>query len=254
MTIEAIELAKSFGSRPAIESISFKIEPGTIAGLLGVNGAGKSTTMRLLAGAMTPDHGRARIDGICVQDDRIGALSRLGYLPEAAIGYGGLTPREFLRFVSEARGLHGQACVAAIERVAAALNLFPYLDHPIGSLSKGWRQRAWLAQALLHEPRALILDEPTDGLDPAEKVSLRNYLRRTAADKAVLVSTHILEEADDLCDRIIIIARGRVAVDASRDDLVRTYGSLAAAFAENATAARAAGRDGRVGSGCAITA
>lgn len=230
MTIEAIELNKSFGSNHAVRGVSFKIEPGTIAGLLGVNGAGKSTTMRLIAGVLTPDSGHARIAGACVASERISALRELGYLPEAAHGFGDLTARELLRFMAEARELRGTACNAAIEEISSALNLFARIDQPIRSLSKGWRQRVWLAQAMIHQPRALILDEPTDGLDPAEKAALRDWLRQRAADKAMLISTHILEEADGLCDRIIVISRGRVAADCPKEQLVREYGSLTTAF------------------------
>lgn len=230
MTIEASDLTKSFGSNRAVQGVSFKIERGAVTGLLGANGAGKSTIMRLIAGALTPDRGRAVVAGACVETDRKDALSCLGYLPEAAMGFGNLTAREFLAFMARARGLSGRECGRAIERVADLLNLTRRIDQPMKTLSKGWRQRAWLAQAMVHEPRALVLDEPTDGLDPSEKVALRKCLRDTAKDKAVLVSTHILEEAEGMCDHIIIIARGRVAVDAPRADLVREFGSLSAAF------------------------
>ncbi len=230
MTIEAIELTKSFGSNHAVQGVSFKVEPGTVVGLLGANGAGKSTIMRLIAGALTPDRGRAMVAGSCVGSNRMAALSELGYLPEAAMGFGTLTAREFLEFMANARGISGAERLRAIERVAGMLNLTPRLDQPMCTLSKGWRQRAWLAQAMVHEPRALVLDEPTDGLDPAEKTALRKCLRQSASDKAILVSTHILEEADGMCDHIIIIARGRVAADTPRAELVREFGSLAVAF------------------------
>lgn len=236
MSIEAIDLAKSFDGHLAVDGISFRIEPGSITGLMGVNGAGKTTTMRLLAGTLTPDRGTARIAGGSLQADRRHALRALGYLPEAAQGFGELTPRELLMSIAELRGIAGAARGAAVSGVAARLNLNACLDTVIGSLSKGWRQRVWLAQALVHDPRALILDEPTDGLDPAEKVALRRYLGELSQSKAILISTHIVEEAEAMCDRIIIITRGRVAADRPCGDLVGEFGSLAAAFARFAEA------------------
>lgn len=235
MTIEAIDLTKSFGANRAVQGVSFKIARGRVTGLLGANGAGKSTIMRLIAGALTPDQGRAIVAGACVGAARMDALARLGYLPEAAMGFGHLTAHEFLAFMARARGLKGKESARAIACVADLLNLSGRMDQPMRTLSKGWRQRAWLAQAMLHAPPALVLDEPTDGLDPSEKVALRKCLRESAKDKAVLVSTHILEEADGMCDHIIIIARGRVAVDAPRDELVRTFGTLSAAFGQLAS-------------------
>ncbi len=240
MTIEVDALAKSFGPVAAVAGVSFRIEAGSIVGLLGHNGAGKSTTMRLICGCLTPDRGTARIAGHCVRSERDSALSRLGYLPEAAQGFHDLTPREFLLSIGGMRGLSGaDGAAAAVERVAADLNLTSHLDRCMRSLSKGWRQRAWLAQALLHDPPVLVLDEPTDGLDPAEKVALRQFLRRSAASKAILVSTHILEEAEALCDRIVVMARGRVVADASLEAVKAEFGSLSAAFAKLATADRA---------------
>ena len=236
MTIEARALVKSFGGTPAVAGVSFLIEPGSITGLLGLNGAGKTTTMRLLSGTLTPDSGTSWIAGHCVQRERRLALSRLGYLPEAAQGFHDLTPREFLLSVGRLRGLDDLGCRSAIDRIAADLNLTSHLDLTLRTLSKGWRQRAWLAQTLLHAPGALVLDEPTDGLDPGEKLALHRVLRRTAADKAILVSTHILEEADAVCDRIIIMAGGRVRVDAPLAALKAEHGSLAAAFARLASA------------------
>lgn len=230
MSIEAIGLAKSFGRIAAVDGVSFRIEPGSITGLMGVNGAGKTTTMRLLAGTLAPDRGSARIAGNCVSTNRKNALLPLGYLPEAAQGFHELTPRALIMSVAAMRGVAKADRRAAVDAIAGRLNLGARLDTMIGQLSKGWRQRVWLAQALVHEPKALILDEPTDGLDPAEKVVLRRYLAELAQSKAILISTHIIEEAEAMCDRIIVMARGKVTADMPRRKLQQEFGSLAAAF------------------------
>ncbi len=236
MSIEAVDLAKSFGPHRAVDGVSFKVEPGSIVGLMGVNGAGKTTSMRLLAGTLTPDRGTARIAGVDVQRHRKAALRALGYLPEAAQGFYELPPRAFLMSMAAVRGMPAAERSRAVDRIVARLNLVTQLDRPIGSLSKGWRQRVWLAQALLHDPPALILDEPTDGLDPVEKVALRRYLAELSACKAILVSTHIVEEAEAMCDRIIFISRGRLIADSPLGKLQQEFGSLAAAFGHFAQA------------------
>ena len=228
--IEARQLSKRFGAKLAVDGVSFRVEAGSIVGFLGPNGAGKSTTLRLLTGYLQADSGSAEVAGYDVATRTAAARARLGYLPEAAAGFGNLTVREFLIFCAEARGLRGQAGAQAVDAVAGDTALRPALDLKIRTLSKGWRQRAWFAQALLHDPPVLILDEPTDGLDPNQKAHVRDYMRGIAAQKAVIFSTHILEEAEEVCDRVIVIDRGRILADAPTAELADGKGRLAPAF------------------------
>jgi ABC-2 type transport system ATP-binding protein len=228
--IEAHELTKQFAGRTAVDRVSFQVREGEIVGLLGSNGAGKSTTMRMLAGTLEPQSGMARIAGHDTRQEPLLARAAAGYLPEQAAGFAHLTPRELVRFVAEARGLPSRRVGAETERVAALCTLAPVLDRRLETLSKGWRQRAWLAQALVGDPRVLILDEPTDGLDPNQKTALRATLRRLAQGKAILLSTHILEEAEQLCDRLVVMSGGRVVADEPRAALTDTHGRLAPAF------------------------
>ena len=229
--IEARHLAKSFHGRTAVTDISFDVGTGEIVGLLGTNGAGKSTTLRLLAGSLRPDRGAAAIAGHDLATARREAQACLGYLPEAAAGFATLTVLEFLTFAAESRGYWGATRRVAIARAGEALDLGPEMAMPLERLSNGWRQRAWLAQAILHDPPVLILDEPTDGLDPNQKMHLRRFLRSAAAGKAILMSTHILEEAEELCDRLIVISGGAVVANRPRAALTDGDGGLAGAFA-----------------------
>jgi ABC-2 type transport system ATP-binding protein len=229
--IEARRLTKSFHGRPAVTDVSFDVGMGEIVGLLGTNGVGKSTILRLLAGSLRPDRGAASIAGHDVATARRQAQACLGYLPEAAAGFADLTVLEFLTFAAESRGCWGARRRLALARVTEALDLGPAMGMPLERLSKGWRQRAWLAQAILHDPPVLILDEPTDGLDPNQKTHLRRFLRTAAQGKAILMSTHILEEAEQLCDRLLVMSEGAVVVDRPRAALADADGGLAGAFA-----------------------
>lgn len=231
MLIEAMDLRKSFASVAAVRGVSFSVARGERVGVLGTNGAGKSTTLRMLAGTLRPDGGGARIAGADVIACACRARAALGYLPEAANGFSTLTVAEFLIFAAESRGLDGQARNDAIARMIEMLSLGEAMHRPLGALSKGWRQRAWLAQALIHDPPVLILDEPTDGLDPNQKIALRELLASLSKDKAMLISTHILEEAEALCDRLIVIANGSVIADAKTAELTDASGRLGPAFA-----------------------
>lgn len=244
MLIEACELAKAFGPVRAVDGISLRVGAGEIVGLLGVNGAGKSTLIRLLTGVLVADAGTASIAGADIATAPRAARRQLGYLPEAAIGFANLTVAEFLTFAAEARGLRGDSR-AAVARVAARLDLTSALGEVMGTLSKGWRQRAWLAQAMIHDPPVLILDEPTDGLDPTQKSHLRDVLREAARTKAIVLSSHILEEAEALCDRIVVIAAGRVVADAPVDELLSADGRLAPAFARLTGARESVGAGAR---------
>ena len=228
MLIKALDLTRSFGAHRAVCGVSFGIEAATIVGLLGSNGAGKSTTMRMLTGSLAPGSGTAVIGGHDIRYEREAAQSRIGYLPEAANGFSALTVVEFLEFSADVRGMDRQARRRAVADVISLLNLEDAAGRALGTLSKGWRQRAWLAQALIHDPDVLILDEPTDGLDPGQKAELHKLLRRIAAEKAILMSTHILEEAETLCDRLIVMNGGRIVADAATSALADADGRLAA--------------------------
>lgn len=229
--IEATDLRKSFGGVTAVDGVSFTVGRGCITGLLGVNGAGKSTLMRIISGALQPDRGTTRIAGQSIEADPLSARAQLGYLPEAPDGFEDLTIGEMLMFSATARGVNRSRARQAVSSAADQLDLTGVLGKVMGKLSKGLRQRAWLAQAIIHDPPVLLLDEPTDGLDPAQKVALRAFLRAVAQTKAILMSTHILEEAEDVCDRIVILAKGRVTANADKAELLSSDGRLSSAFA-----------------------
>ncbi len=218
--IELDRLTKHFGVIRAVNEVSFRIGRGEVLGFLGPNGAGKSTTMKVLAGFLTPTSGTARVCGFDVERQPIAAKRRLGYLPEGAPAYPDMTPAGFLEFIAGIRGFSGaerrRRIAAAVEHTA----LGGVLHQPIDTLSKGFKRRVGLAQALLHDPDVLILDEPTDGLDPNQKHEVRTLIQRMAPNKAIIVSTHILEEVEAVCTRAIIIARGRVVADGTPVELV----------------------------------
>jgi gliding motility-associated transport system ATP-binding protein len=211
--IEIAGLTKRFGSFTAVDNVSFRLAKGEVLGFLGPNGAGKTTTMRMLAGFVTPTSGTAAIAGHDVALEPVAARQALGFLPEGAPTYPEMTVSGFLRFVARIRGYSGAALV---ERIAAALALTQLESvcmQPVETLSKGFKRRVGLAQALLHDPPVLVLDEPTDGLDPNQKHEVRTLIRRMAPEKAIVISTHILEEVDAVCSRAIIIAAGKVVAD-----------------------------------------
>jgi ABC-2 type transport system ATP-binding protein len=218
--IKAQGLTKRYGTLTAVDNLSFGVEPGEVLGFLGPNGAGKSTTMRMLAGFVPPTAGRAEIDGFSVTDQPIAARRRLGYLPEGAPSYGEMTPRGFLGFIAAARGVAPGDRAARIGAVVERLQLGAVLDRPIDTLSKGFRRRVGLAQAILHDPPVLILDEPTDGLDPNQKHEVRQLINGMARDKIIVISTHILEEVDAVCTRAVIVAGGRIVADATPAELI----------------------------------
>jgi ABC-2 type transport system ATP-binding protein len=229
-----------------VDDVSFAVERGEIVGFLGPNGAGKTTTMRMLTGALLPTSGTASVCGLDVLEHRRAAQAAIGYLPEAADAFPDLTVSEFLTFCGEARGLGRHRLQARIGAVCESLDLGRALRTRLRQLSKGWRQRAWFAQAILHDPPVLVMDEPTDGLDPNQKKHVREFITSVGATKAVLLSTHILEEAEEICSRAIIIADGRVVADDSPAALSDERGRLAQTFygltkgdsPENADAAR----------------
>jgi ABC-2 type transport system ATP-binding protein len=217
--IEIQNLTKRFGPVTAVNHLSLIVRPGEVLGFLGPNGAGKSTTMKMATGYLAPDQGTVRIGGHDIVTDTIAAQKRLGYLPEGAPAYGEMTPREFLRFIAGVRSLSGADARTAMERAIAGTELKAVLDQPIETLSKGFRRRVGLAQAILHDPDILILDEPTDGLDPNQKHAVRDLIRGMAKDKTIVISTHLLEEVEAICTRAVIIDQGRIVADATPAEL-----------------------------------
>jgi ABC-2 type transport system ATP-binding protein len=220
LKIEARSLSKNFGSIVAVDRLSFVVGPGEVLGFLGPNGAGKSTTMKMLTGFLVPSGGTATINGHDIINDSLAARRIIGYLPEGAPSYGEMTVRNFLEFIARARGFKGREArlkaAAAIDR----LNLDRVPEQPIETLSKGFKRRVGLAQAILHDPQVLILDEPTDGLDPNQKHEVRSLIRDMSSEKIIVISTHMLEEVHALCNRAMIISDGRLLVDDSPAGLI----------------------------------
>jgi ABC-2 type transport system ATP-binding protein len=212
-------LVKAFGPKRAVDGISFTVERGEVLGFLGPNGAGKSTTMRMITGFMPPTSGRITVGKYDVIESPIEAKRLIGYLPENAASYPDMTVQAFLEFVAELRGLDGSARRKAVNRVIELCFLQNVLPQSIDTLSKGYKHRTCLAQALIHDPDVLIMDEPTDGLDPNQKHEVRNLIRELGASKAIIFSTHILEEVDAACSRAIIIDRGRIVANGTPEEL-----------------------------------
>ena len=213
--ISVENLSKSFGQKLAVDDISFEVKKGEVLGFLGPNGAGKSTTMRMVTGYLPPTAGEVVIDGVNVREDPIGAKQKIGYLPESAPLYSDMTVSSFLSFIAELRGKGKSDVEAAIDTCF----LDPVKHQSIDTLSKGYRHRTCLAQSILHDPEILVLDEPTDGLDPNQKQEVRNLIKRMGEDKAIIFSTHILEEVEAACTRAIIIDQGKVVADGTPDEL-----------------------------------
>ncbi|HET9108061.1 MAG TPA: ATP-binding cassette domain-containing protein [Steroidobacteraceae bacterium] len=211
--IKTEHLSKRYESVTAVEDVTFEVRPGEVLGFLGPNGAGKTTTMRMLAGFVTPTAGKAFICGHDVEAEPLAAKERLGYLPEGAPSYGEMRVRRFLEFIADLRRLEGARRRQRLDHVIGRLQLASVLEQSIDTLSKGFRRRVGLAQAIIHDPPVLILDEPTDGLDPNQKFEVRALINEMARDKIIVISTHILEEVDAVCNRAIIIARGRIVAD-----------------------------------------
>ena len=208
-------LSKRYGTKLAVDDLSFSVSAGEVLGFLGANGAGKSTTRRMIAGFLSPSAGEVSVCGHDIEREPVAAKSCIGYLPEGAPLYGEMTVGEFLDFVADIRGLSGETRRRRRAEVIERLELEPVIGQVIETLSKGFRRRVGLAQALIHDPQVLILDEPTDGLDPNQKHEVRRLINELSKDKLVIVSTHILEEVHEVCTRAIIIADGRIVVDES---------------------------------------
>ena len=240
--IETSNLRKRYERLVAVDGIGFKVEPGEVLGFLGPNGAGKSTTMKMIAGFLTPSEGSARVCGHDVQRDALAARRLLGYLPEGAPAYGEMTPAGLLGFVADVRGLSGDLRRQRLDFVIGRLALADVLQQPIETLSKGFKRRVGLALAILHDPAALILDEPTDGLDPNQKHEVRGLISELARQRTLLLSTHILEEVEAVCTRAIIIARGRILADSTPAQLLAQsrYHQAVSLQPQDSIAARAA--------------
>ena len=227
--IQVISLTKIFGNNKVVDSISFNVEKGEILGFLGPNGAGKTTTMRMITGFLLPSSGTAVIGGHDILDDPLSAKKKIGYLPENAPVYPDIPVYDFLSFIAEIRGFSGKQKREKVSSIIEKCFLENVRYQSIGTLSKGYKQRVCLAQSLLHDPEYLILDEPTDGLDPNQKHEVRSMIKEMSRDKAIILSTHILEEVDAVCTRAIIIANGRIMVDDTPEGLKRRsslYGAV----------------------------
>lgn len=236
--IEAIGLTRYYGSFVASEDVTFQVPRGQVAAFLGPNGAGKSTTMKMLTGYLAPTRGSAKIGGHDVQMDRIAATSMLGYLPENGPLYPEMTPHGLLKYLGEARGLSSGRLAERLEYVATACSLKTVWAKPIGKLSKGYRQRVGMAQALLHDPEVLILDEPTSGLDPNQVHDVRELIIGLGKTKTILLSTHILREVKAVCSRVILINQGRCVFDGATGELAGTEETMEERFRELTLAGR----------------
>ena len=227
--IEVSHLVKSYRDLKAVQDISFTVAKGEILGFLGPNGAGKTTTMRMLTGVMPPSSGTARVAGFDVFEQPMEVKRRIGYLPETPPLYPDMTVRAYLRFVAEIKGLAGPARARDVERVAAQTNCAGYIERVIGNLSKGQRQRVGIAQALLGDPEVLILDEPTSGLDPAQQREVRDLIKSLAGKHTIILSTHILPEVQATCQKVLIIAGGRIVANDTLEGLQRANAGAAPA-------------------------
>lgn len=228
--IEAIELTKRYGHVPAIDGVSFTVNPGEIVGFLGPNGSGKSTTMRILTGFSPASSGRAIVAGRDVRTDSLGVRRNVGYLPENVPLYGEMRVNRFLRYVTEVKGVARRQCRAEVGRVIERCGLTEMSNRVIGHLSRGYRQRVGLAQALIGDPPVLIFDEPTVGLDPRQIIGIREMIRELAGEHTVLLSTHVLQEVALVCDRAIIISNGRIVSEQNIRELGSREGALEEAF------------------------
>ena len=217
--IEVKGLDKRFGPIHAVRNVSFSVQHGEVLGFLGPNGAGKSTTMKMITGFLEPTDGTVLVNGHDVLTDPINVKASIGYLPEGAPAYGEMTVRRFLEFVAEIRGYSGPEKQQRVDRVVELVHLDNVLNQTVETLSKGFKRRVGVAQALLHDPDVLIMDEPTDGLDPNQKHEVRSLIKEMAEKKAIVISTHILEEVDAVCSRAIIIAAGQILFDGTPAEL-----------------------------------
>ncbi len=219
--IEIENLTKKFGDFTAVDNLSLNIKKGEVLGFLGPNGAGKSTTMKMITGFIKPSNGNIKINNINLEFDPIYCKKLIGYLPEGAPLYGDMTPKNMLKFISSIRGMGNKEYKIAFDSVVHKTQIADVINQPIETLSKGYKRRVGLAQALIHNPEILILDEPTDGLDPNQKHHVRELINEMGKTKAIIISTHILEEVNAVCTRATIIAKGRLLIDKKPKDLIK---------------------------------
>lgn len=227
--IKAVDLVKDFGKRRAVDGVSFEVEKGTVLGFLGPNGAGKTTTIRMVAGFLPPTEGTIHVKGINVASDPVAAQKFIGYMPETTPLYEDMTVAGFLKFLAEVRGFSGAERDSRVDRALERCFLQPVRNQTVDTLSKGYRQRTCLAQTLLHDPDILLLDEPTEGLDPNQKQVVRDMIRELASERVVMLSTHVLEEVEAICTRAIIVSNGKVVADDTPTELKkqsRTYNAV----------------------------
>ena len=218
--IKIKSLTKSFGAIRAVRNVSFNVSHGEVLGFLGPNGAGKSTTMKMITGFLEPTSGTVEVNGHDVLEDPLSVKRSIGYLPEGAPAYGEMTVKNFLNFIADIRQLNGAIRKKRLDEVIETINIGTVIDQSIETLSKGFKRRVGLAQAILHDPNILILDEPTDGLDPNQKHEVRNLIKKMSKEKAIIISTHILEEVDAVCTRAIIISSGELLFDGTPTQLI----------------------------------
>jgi len=235
MSIKVQNLSKVYGTQRAVDNISFEVSKGEIIGFLGPNGAGKSTTMKILTGYIPATEGTAEVNGFDVQTSPMQVKSNIGYLPEHNPLYLDMYVREFLDFAGSLYGLKGRALQLKIDETIERVGLGLEKHKKIGQLSKGYRQRVGLAQALIHNPDVLILDEPTTGLDPNQLVEIRDLIKNVGKDKTVIFSTHIMQEVEAICDRVVIINRGKIVADSTLSDLKKGGKAIEEVFRELTT-------------------
>ena len=221
--ISISNITKKFGDFTAVDNLSMTVKSGEVLGFLGPNGAGKSTTMKMITGFIKPTEGTIKVKGMNVETNPIECKKLIGYLPEGAPLYGDMTPMNMLKFVAYIRGMNLQEFKIALDIVVIKTEITDVINQPIDTLSKGYKRRVGLAQALIHDPEILILDEPTDGLDPNQKHHVRNLINEMGKKKAIIISTHILEEVDAVCSRACIIARGKKIIDSKPKELKKSF-------------------------------
>ena len=221
--ISISNITKKFGDFTAVDNLSMSVKSGEVLGFLGPNGAGKSTTMKMITGFMKPTEGTIKVKGMNVETNPIECKKLIGYLPEGAPLYGDMTPINMLKFVAYIRGMDSQEFKTALDIVVIKTEITDVINQPIDTLSKGYKRRVGLAQALIHDPEILILDEPTDGLDPNQKHHVRNLINEMGKKKAIIISTHILEEVDAVCSRACIIAKGKKIIDSNPKELKKSF-------------------------------
>jgi len=221
--ISVSNLTKKFDNFTAVDNLSLNVKSGEVLGFLGPNGAGKSTTMKMITGFIKPTNGEIKVKGMNVETNQIECKKLIGYLPEGAPLYGDMTPLNMLKFVAYIRGMGSQEFKKALDSVVVKTEITDVINQPIDTLSKGYKRRVGLAQALIHDPKILILDEPTDGLDPNQKHHVRNLINEMGKEKAIIISTHILEEVDAVCTRACIIAKGKKIIDKKPSELKKFF-------------------------------